>query len=295
MMARVRRIAAAALMVTIGIGIALSAIEIGLRCCYADSAGKLTSLNWIMRHWSLNSAGFRDQEWHPDEWQDKTTVVITGDSFAAGWGIDDPDQRFGDQLARRLGSDYAVANIAISGTSTRQQAQTLAAFNAFTPDIVLMQYFLNDIDDALLSLGLPLPEASVPPLTRQLYLADFIHTRVNSDGGSYWRLHYAAYDNYVVWEQHVRAIDAYIDQVEALGARLIMVIFPNMLDPVGSIPYVDRVAQVFTDRGYNDILKLFDDAEAWAPRDRVMSVRDGHPSAAFHALVGERLHRLFFS
>jgi hypothetical protein len=65
-------------------------------------------------------------------------------------------------------------------------------------------------------------------------------------------------------------------------------------DPVGSIPYVDRVAFVFQDRGI-ETLKLFDAVAEWTPAAVVVSPRDAHPNAAFHRYVGERLHTLFFN
>ncbi|MCC6802930.1 MAG: hypothetical protein IT319_08600, partial [Anaerolineae bacterium] len=65
--------------------------------------------------------------------------------------------------------------------------------------------------------------------------------------------------------------------MNGIGARLIVVIFPNMQDPVRSIAYVDRVAQVFEARGQRDILKLYDEVAAWSPQDIIVSPRDGHP------------------
>jgi hypothetical protein len=64
---------------------------------------------------------------------------------------------------------------------------------------------------------------------------------------------------------------------------------------VRSIAYVDRVAQVFEARGHTDILKLFDAAAVWNPRDLMVSARDTHPSPAFHRYVGDELYRRFFA
>ena len=61
---------------------------------------------------------------------------------------------------------------------------------------------------------------------------------------------------------------------------------------MGSIPYVDRVAQVFEARGYGDdhVLKLFDAAEAMPLQERVVSIRDAHASALFNHQVGMMLY-----
>ena len=68
-----------------------------------------------------------------------------------------------------------------------------------------------------------------------------------------------------------------------------------MLDPVRSVPYVDRVAQVFEAEGHTKILKLYDDVAAWDPKDLMVSDRDSHPSVSFHHHVGEKIYDLFFA
>ena len=82
---------------------------------------------------------------------------------------------------------------------------------------------------------------------------------------------------------------------EACGAKLIVVIFPNLLDIVRSIPYVDRVQQAFQEYGQNNILKLFDAAAAWDPNDLMISRRDSHASPSFNHYVGEQLYERFFA
>jgi hypothetical protein len=106
---------------------------------------------------------------------------------------------------------------------------------------------------------------------------------------------YMIYDNPTIWNVHRQEIDDYIDYVDSIGARLIVVIFPNLQDPVKSIAYVDRVAQVFEAHGHHDILKLYDAVASWKPSDLVISPQDGHPSAAFSHYVGDTLYRLYFA
>src|SRR5690606_10675503 len=194
----------------------------------------------------------------------KTTIAVTGDSFTAGWGINDPADRYTDVLAQHLGDEYAVINLGVFGTATVEHLDALKAYPLAVPDVVILQYFLNDIDYAGLKLGL-LPEPKPKPAwVEGSYLMDFLYVRLLSQfidpefNADWWEWNYAAYDNVGIWEVHKAEIDAYIDYVESIDARLIVVIFPNMLDPVRSISYVDRVAHVFAERGHNEILKLFD-------------------------------------
>jgi hypothetical protein len=271
-----------------------AAIEGYFRFAYYDTFGRRASENWLARYWQTNSAGYRDREWLPEDWAGKTTVAVVGDSFAAGWGVNDPSERFSDVLGEMLDDDYYVFNLAIPGTATPQQLEALQQAPT-TPDIVILQYFLNDIDYAVMSQGLQILLPEPPTALRDLYMVDFVYSLlVNGMDGDYWEWEYSNYDNFVLWDIHRTQLEAFIDYTESIDARLIVVIFPNLRDPVGSIPYVDRVAFVFQDRGI-ETLKLFDAVAEWTPAAVVVSPRDAHPNAAFHRYVGERLHTLFFN
>jgi lysophospholipase L1-like esterase len=277
------------------IALMLAAGELYFRFVHADSEGRLASNNWMSRYWRENSLGYRDREWTEADWRGKTVVAVTGDSFAAGWGVENPADRFPDVLASRLGDDYAVFNLGVAGTSTPHQLESLGTLPV-QPDVVIFQYFLNDIDYAAMTLGIPIPMEQPTALERESHLANFISARFRAGfNADYWQQQYSFFNSPPVWEAHAAHLNAYIDAVERLNARLIVVIFPNLLDPVGSIAYVDRVAQVFEARGQTEILKLFDAAASLPQAQIIVSPRDSHPSAAFHRLVGEMLYARFFA
>src|SRR5688572_30733960 len=70
----------------IGIG------EAYTRFVYADSGWGFTLAhkNWEARYWHLNSHGFRDNEWTEADFSGRTTLAVLGDSFASGWGVNNP-------------------------------------------------------------------------------------------------------------------------------------------------------------------------------------------------------------
>ncbi|MBI5667671.1 MAG: SGNH/GDSL hydrolase family protein [Chloroflexi bacterium] len=283
----------------------LGAGEIYFRFFYAESENvyTLATKNWLDRYWHTNSLGFRDREWTADDLAGRQTVVVLGDSFAAGWGLQDPADRFSDVLASKLGDGYAVLNLGRYGTATPEQLKILQDESPVKqPDVVILQYFLNDINYAGLQLGvLPEPEPS-PNWTKETYLGNFIYWRFlratnPSDAffTRWWEWSYAAYDNVGIWSVHKQEIKELVDYVDSIGARLIVVIFPNLLDVVRSIPYIDRVEQAFQEYGQHDILKLFDAAAAWDYNDLMVSRRDSHASASFNHYVGEQLYEQFFA
>ena len=286
--------------------LALIAGEAYIRYGYADSRMEfgLHGQNWTERYIQRNSLGYRDREWTTEELESRTTIFALGDSFTEGWGLNDPADRYTDVLQRLLGDDYAVVDIAKAGQATSHQLANLRSHPYQTPDVVIWQYFVNDIEVAAKSNGMEwdyeIPPA--PPIVAESYLASFIYWRANyqslftnvNDGRTEWEYMYAAYDNPYIWDIHRQEIETLIDEIKARGARLIVVIFPNMTDPVSSIPYVDRVAQAFEAQGVTDILKLTDEAAAWELSDRIVSNFDSHASVAFNHRVGQMIYERFF-
>jgi hypothetical protein len=305
---RARRIAAN-LLVSYGAVVALlGGAEWFMRYAVADSATPmqwtLAGQNWMRRYIQRNSLGYRDREWTLDELQTRKSVLVIGDSFAEGWGIENPADRFSGVLGEKLGDAYAVVNLGVGGTSTLDQLQILQNYPYQQPDVIIWQYLLNDIYVAAESNGYPwnVPVPAVPALAQESHLANYLYWRFYTPnlyrdpntGLTQWEWLYSAYDNAYIWGIHKTEINRLIDYVDSTGARLITVIFPNMEDPVGSIPYVDRVAQAIEERGHTDILKLFETAASWPLETRLVSSRDAHPSAAFNHEVAELLYERFF-
>jgi lysophospholipase L1-like esterase len=302
---RFRSLSQGLLITYVMIVVPLIAGEIYFRYVYADPRMEfaLTGGNWDRRYVQKNSLGWRDREWTAEDLQNKTVVFAVGDSFTEGWGINDPKDRYTDVLATQLGAEYAVVNLGFRGVATLHQVEAVENYPYQPPDVVIWQYFINDIDVAAKSNGMTWsqPTVEAPQIANESYLASFVFWRlnesvlnVNYDGQSQWDYFYEAYDNAYIWDIHRQEIDRMIDYVQSVDARLIMVIFPHMVDPVGSIAYVDRVAQYVESKGHSDILKLFEAAAEWKLEERIVASYDSHASAAFNRYVGETLYERFF-
>jgi hypothetical protein len=304
--ARVRAVAGGLMLSYFVIVAALVGGELYLRYGYADSRMEfgLHGQNWRNRYVQLNSLGYRDRDWTPEELDSLNSVLVLGDSFTEGWGLNDPSDRYTEVLERLLGEGWAVVEIARAGYATEAQQRGFDNYPYKTPDVVIWQYFPNDIEVAAKSNGMQwdydIPP--IPPLAEESYLASFIYWRANYDrlfvntvdGRSEWEFYYAAYDNPYIWGIHKAEIERLTRDIQATGARLIVVIFPNMVDPMASIPYVDRVEQAFEEFGVTEILKLTDEAAAWALPDRIVSPFDSHASIAFNHRVGQMIYERFF-
>ena len=304
---RVRGVAGGLILTYLVLTAVLVGAELYLRYGYADSRMELALYrhNWSDRYIQRNSLGYRDQEWTTEELDAKQTLFALGDSFTEGWGLNDPADRYTEVLGGLLGEGWAVVEIAKMGQSTDAERRGFEGYPYQTPDVVIWQYFPNDIEWAAELNGMErlFQVPAMPGIAQESYLASFMYWRINADrllvnaadGRSEWESHYMAYDTPEVWETHTSEMKQLVDSVTISGARLIVVIFPNMSDPDSSRPYLERVKQTLTGFGVTDILDLTDEALAWPLSDRIVSNYDRHASVAFNHRVGQMMYAQFFA
>ncbi|MEX2553089.1 MAG: SGNH/GDSL hydrolase family protein [Actinomycetota bacterium] len=105
---------------------------------------------WTERHVSFNSLGFRGPEPRILRAPDGKRLVVIGDSFAFGAGVDDPADRIGEVLGRlleqRTAEDWEAVNISRPDTHTLDHLEMLSVATRLDPDLVVLIYVFNDID-----------------------------------------------------------------------------------------------------------------------------------------------------
>ena len=106
---------------------------------------------WIRRFVRLNSLGYRDVEHALQAREGITRILLVGDSFAFGSGIDDPRHRVGDLLEQALNraagsARFEVVQAVRPDTHTLHHIEALRRLLVFQPRYVLLLYVFNDID-----------------------------------------------------------------------------------------------------------------------------------------------------
>lgn len=114
----------------------------------------LASEKWRDRHIFHNSTGQRDVEHignplHTDE--NIIRLFVIGDSFTYGLGVKDTDDRYGDLICtavRKKVSNLHCYNISFPRWDLQSYADAFEkyAVEFQAPDVVLMQFFMNDIE-----------------------------------------------------------------------------------------------------------------------------------------------------
>lgn len=99
----------------------------------------------------INPWGFRGRDWEIQKPTGTKRIVLLGDSYGFGQGVDD-EQTFASQLEAMLNAapdqknKFEVMNFAVPGYDTGHEMKALEHHALpFQPDVVLLQFFLNDL------------------------------------------------------------------------------------------------------------------------------------------------------
>jgi len=268
-------------------------------------AGNLVTHAWFLRHWDLNSQGFRDTEWPGQTVSPGPRVAVVGDSFTAGYGIADPADRFADRLRVRLGQGADLRLIASIGSDTpRQIDQLRAMFAVWRPQRVVLAYSLNDAEHLLQRAARdaetlePAPPGSLANrsflldlLRSQWLLADSGHSERYFDDLE--RVHLDA----TRWNEQARLFRTMTELCRQNGATLDVAVFPLFSHRGPDYPFDplhDWVLQSWRGAGAGvlDLRRTFADV----PRDELVVGRfDAHPNERAHAMAANAIFDAFFS
>lgn len=253
---------------------------------------------WWDRHWGPeNSLGYRDVE--PVRAPDKKLVFLVGDSFTAGAGLARRADRYGDVLAARR-PDLQVMNLGHCGDDTVVEFEHLQA-HPLRPDVVVLQYYPNDIDGAAVRCGheppTPHPYEDIPSvklryLVRASFLANFVYWQFpHGDGASYEQFLARMLADERVAAQHHQDLARFCAWAQERHVPLVVVLFPALEDLEWSRKATAGVKQVFAEHGV-PVLDVAERIGDLGLDERRVNHHDGHASALVHRRVGEALAEL---
>jgi hypothetical protein len=257
-----------------------------------------------------NARGYRDLERATAKAAGLRRVVALGDSFAWGASVEFEDaypQRLERGLTRRRREPWEVVSLALPGMNTVDQASQLAQEGfAYSPDVVVLGYVMNDSEDAQAAearRAADWAEARSAPPARALdrvALFRFVRLRLwataeNRRRVSGYKSMYAdAAPGWVAGRQALKSMGALCRE---RGVPLVVVIFPlfgNPLDERYPFPELHaKVAQAAAEAG----AKVVDLLPAYRGLRWDLLVVDGvddeHPNEIAHRIAaGVVLHAL---
>lgn len=280
-------------------------LEASLRSWLVFSNGYATGsihTEWVYRYWNpLNELQFRDYDIYRDIDPATQRVMVLGDSFAAGIGVNDIDDTFPHLLGDTLGEDYAIYNVAHAGWNTDQQIEGLIKY-PFEPDILVYSYFLNDASYVSPALNAEFAEIFAPPegllfdLVGRFFLADFLYWNVytqylRAGNYGYGNLVLDVYRDELLWERHRGDIKIIIDWAhDEADADIVMLLWPVLTQVEDSREINQQVREYVEGLGVR-VVDMGDYVDDVPVLQRIANPFDMHPSAWSHQVAAEQLYQ----
>ncbi len=275
---------------------AFFAVELALRMfCVQPDGFAVTAMHraWMELHWKpINSLRYRDRE--PIAEPAVRRVLVVGDSFAAGHGIEELDDSFPFVLERELGSGWRVNVAARPGWSSDAEYAALAKY-PFKPDVVVLSYYVNDMSYLL---GKQEQAVSAPPrglewLATGFFSTSYLYWHVLGGGLDTAQERYAErqtsmYDDRELWSRHAADLARFVELARANSIELCVLVWPRLDDVASSRAATAKVSALLREQGAR-VLDLTPELAARPARELVSSRIDAHPNRALHAEVGRKL------
>jgi hypothetical protein len=250
---------------------------------------------WFHRYWQpVNSHGYRDYE--RKSFDGRSVLFVVGDSFVVGHGVERIEDRFANRLADLLGPGWEHVVIGGTGWDTSRELEGVRSY-AVRPDVIVLSYYLNDIQGAAEKLGFPVPRLVQPPdasvrwLVDRSFFLNWAYWRLyrRSLGDAYWQYLRASLANPAVRAAHERDLQAFVDHAKSLDADLCVVVWPSL----ARIPESRELSRPAIEFFRGRRVPVVDLGEAFAGRARsalVVNALDAHPNPHAHREAADLIY-----
>ncbi len=232
---------------------------------------------------SINAFGQRDREIELEAADGVVRTMMLGDSLTFGWGVavEETPSKLLEGLLNEAGGgvSHEVINTGVGNTNTAMQvAYFLAKGQAFHPDTVVLNYFINDAE--------PTPHRKGSWLVERSMAVVMLASAVDKAwrlalGGADWREYYR--DLYTPdrqgWAEAQDAIAALAEYCRAHGINLLVVNYPE-LHELSDYPFARETELVRESAEAHDLpfVDLTPSVHDLQPESLWVSPTDAHPN-----------------
>jgi hypothetical protein len=267
-----------------------------------------TSQRWFDRHFETNNAQVRDNENYIfNRRSSRPRFTFIGDSFTAGHGIANVEDRFTNRIRGAKRGAWEVHVFADVGRDTGEEIKLIPSLLQYNYDFdhVVLVYCLNDIND-IVPQQQRIGERSSQPNRQPGFLVQHsflintyyfrLRARFDPEVSQYYDFVRAAYDG-PIWEQQQERLKQFRDSCHNAGGRFSVVIFPFMHSLGPDNPYKpahERLDHFCRENEvpYLDLLPTF---EAHAGENLTVNRYDAHPNERAHAIAADAIREFLES
>lgn len=311
--ARKKKILSSAIFTVFIFILTFSAFEAYFRYIYdqPDGLGFLkVNGRWHQRHVVFNSYFFRDKNFDLDKKKGITRIGVIGDSITQGDGIEDVNDRFSNLLEKKLkdaGKNVEVYNLGKSGYDTEGEIEVYESAKDFNFDIIVWQYFINDIQPKAASTGSPILEKNgerakyLNFISEKSFFLDFLYWRFST---IYNRTIVALrtadidqYKNEAVLEKHKKDITEFANSLKAENKHIVVVMFPSLylLNKDSYPTFINDTMENHFRQNKLEVINLYDYLKDQDSKSLTASRFDTHPNEKVHAQTAQLLFEKIIS
>jgi lysophospholipase L1-like esterase len=246
---------------------------------------------------STNSHGLRDREYPLEKPAGVYRIVMLGDSTTLGWGVP-VEQTVAKILETRLnglavpGRRFEVLNAGVGNYDTVQEvAHYLTYDRAYHPDMVILQYFINDAE--------PVPREKHIFLLGQSYLVAFAASRSDAmlrfaGKRPNWKEYYGGLyrDGRPGFEAAKNALARLADLNRADHTPLLVTLLPELHEINGTYPFSEAHRKIEDVLAKNHVpaMELIEGLRGHGPeRDLWVTPADDHPNGTANSLIAAQM------
>jgi lysophospholipase L1-like esterase len=251
-----------------------------------------------------NSLGYRDLERSLAKPAGARRIVVLGDSFTWGAGVDFDDtyaQRLERALSRRRGLPVEAVNLALPGFATADELAVLERQGfAYQPDLVLLGFVLNDAEDEASAekrreADWIRTRSEAPPLWQRSELLRFVGLRLWATRENRRRVadYLAMYqDGAAGWGTVQRSLETMGALCRGHGALLVVAIFPlfgNRLDEGYPFDRIHAKVAAAAQRAGARVVDLLPAYRGLRSELLVVDAEDEHPNEIAQRIAAKTL------
>ena len=248
---------------------------------------------------NINKLGYRDYNFDFSlSTNDKVKIVILGDSFTWGFGVRS-EQRFTNLLNDKLSNTSLIFNLGKNGSDTKEEYKRLIDYPV-KPNILILQYFLNDIEGASKENGQSVKGFSLYKdlnglsefMIRNSFILNYIYWLIpRGKHSTYIEFLSSAYNNQDILDSHLSDLDNILNYCKSneITPYLIIIPFMNDLDLSHKLLTPIETHLIEQDIRFINFVDILKDIPI---KIRMVNSNDGHMSAEVHKLVAEELYNM---
>lgn len=270
-------------------------------CDRTDAMGNtLVSTAWYKKYFHKNSLGLRDNIEYPmARTPGKRRITFVGDSFTAGFGVKDVEDRFVNRL-RRLHPEWEIHAAAKPGLDTSTEVDimhTLTVSNHYQIDVLVLVYQINDIGEVMPGWVQGYRKMMADDfrnswICQNSYFVNLFYHRWQLRSDAYMAKYFdeveAAYQG-KLWDIEKIGLQAFQNLTKMRGGQMLLVVtFPYMDQAMRFKPVHEQLDRYWKEHGvpHLDLLPVFSNLP---PSKIIANPHDPHPNEYAHELAAQAI------